>query len=142
MEGEEPDRGVKLYRQAQRKRSLAFAISLGLAGLAACAVAYVANRADAIARPIDPMLASAIALCFVGSFAAANWLYLRSSDELVWEDNVRASFWGLAVLVILYPAWLVLHAGGIVPPPNAKGLWAGTIGAAGVVYAWRRLRSR
>lgn len=142
MDEEDRGRGTELYRRDRRRRGAAFIVSLVIAGLAACAVAYALNRAEALLEPLDPILALGLLLFFAGSFAAANWLYLRHSDELVWEDNIRASFWALAFLVLLYPAWLLLHAAALLPPPSAKGIWGGTIAAAGLVYLWRRLRSR
>jgi hypothetical protein len=70
----------------------------------------------------------------------ANWIYLRSSDELVRANNIAAGFWGTVFLLISYPAWLILWMGGLVPEPRAEGLYLMTLVAACVGYAWEKFR--
>jgi hypothetical protein len=131
--------GTLKYKRDQRRRVAVFIASLAMVGLA-CAGIYFAGQFERTGRTIDPALAIALTLLFAVGTVIGNWLYLKNSDELVWANHLSASFWALAALLILYPAWLILWAGGLVDEPDAKGLYIITFTAAGLVYFWKKFR--
>jgi hypothetical protein len=131
--------GALKYRRDQRRRGAMIVASILLAIIAMGAVISGVEIGRG-AGDLSPTLAILLALLFVGGFIVSNWLYLRNVDELEWANNFSAGFWSLLTLAALYPAWLVLWSGNLVPEPNAKGLYLITLGSAGAFYLWKRLR--
>ena len=133
------NQGTLKYKRDQRRR-VAVLIASILIVLPACAGIYFAGEVQRTGQSIDPAFAIGLTLLFAVGTVISNWLYLKNVDELVWANHLTASFWALAVLLILYPAWLILWAGGLVAEPNAQGLWIITFAAAAVVYFWKKFR--
>jgi uncharacterized membrane protein YciS (DUF1049 family) len=127
------------YKSQRRRYWAIFAVSLVIA-LAAASTFVAAERMKRDAGAVDPLIAILLAAVFVIGTVIANWIYLRSSDELVRANNYAAAFWGMAFLLIAYPAWLILWMGQLVPEPNARDLYLMTGIAATVGYVWNRFR--
>ena len=139
MADEVASEGTQKYKRDQRRRVAVFVASLAIVGLA-CAGIYFAGEFERTGRNIDPALAVALTVLFAAGTIIGNWLYLRNSDELVWANHLTASFWALAVLLILYPSWLILWAGGLVEEPDARWLYIITFTTAGIAYFWKKFR--
>jgi hypothetical protein len=131
--------GAQKYKKDQRRRAVMVIASVLLAVLAIGAVISGVEIARG-GGDLSPTLAILLALLFVGGFIISNWLYLRNVDELEWANNFSAGFWSLLTLTALYPTWLVLWSGKLVPEPSAEGLYLITLGSAGAFYLWRRFR--
>jgi uncharacterized membrane protein YciS (DUF1049 family) len=127
------------YRSQRRRYWAIFTISLVIA-TAAASTFVAAERIKQSSGAVDPAIAILLAVVFVVGTVIANWIYLRSSDELVRANNYAAAFWGMAFLLIAYPTWLILWMGQLVPEPNARGLYLMSLVAATVGYAWKRFR--
>ncbi len=136
----EAEDGLLRYKRDQRRRTLSYLVSLAIAGIGGGLLAYVLNLAKASPGGLDGSTAIVLALLFVATMMAANWLYLRSADELTWAINIRASFWALMFFVALYPVWLILWTGGLVPKPDAETLYFLTLLVAGAAFLWNRFR--
>jgi len=130
--------GTRKYKRDQLRRTLTFGAAASIALLAGLLLGYARKTGAATAGGLDPMAAAGLALLFVVGMVAANWIYLRNADELTWTNNVRASFWALMLLAILYPAWLILWTGGLTPAPDAETLYLVTLFSAGIIYLWKR----
>jgi preprotein translocase subunit SecY len=133
--------GTLRYKKDQRRRIAMVIGSVLLAIIAVGAIIF----AEAIERgkgDLSPTAAILLVLLFVAGFIASNWVYLRNVDELEWANNVGAAFWALMILVMAYPTWLVLWLGGLVREPSAYGLYMVTMGSAGAIYIWKRLRQQ
>jgi len=126
--------GVSKYRQDERRRRGTFLAGLLLAVVAAGALFY------ALTGNLSPGAAIILALGFVGGTAAANWIYLRNADELVRASNVSACIFGFALLVVLYPTWLILHAGDVAPEPSLTVMYIAPVVFGAVGYIWKRFR--
>jgi putative flippase GtrA len=131
--------GTLKYKSDRRRRVAMIVLSIAIAFVAAGTIIF-ADRVDRSGGGLSPALAVGLALAFVAGMIAANWVYLRNVDELEWANNVSATFWGMMVLGVLYPTWLILWFGNLVPEPDAEGLYIITFLSAGVVYLWRRFR--
>ena len=72
---------------------------------------------------VDPQAAwpTWIVILLVGTFLVAvpigSWLLYRQMDELERDNNRKAAAIGAGILVIVYPVWLVLWMGALVPEP-------------------------
>jgi hypothetical protein len=115
-----------------------FVASLIVAAIAGLLLVAADRAGVGRAGSIEPGLAIALAVLFVVAMAAANWLYLKDADELVWAHHYSSSFWALCFLVVSYPVWLLLWFGGIAPKPDAELIWGATLSCAVVVYLWKR----
>jgi hypothetical protein len=125
------------YKSQRRRYWAIFAISMAIAA-AAASTFVAADRMKRASGAVDPAIAILLAAVFVVGTVFANWIYLRSSDELVRANNYAAAFWGMAFLLISYPTWLILWMGQLAPEPNAEGLYIMTGMAAALAYAWKR----
>jgi hypothetical protein len=135
----EGDEGTPKYKKDQRRRAVMVIASILLAIVATAAVISGIEIGRG-GGDLSPTLAILLALLFVIGFIVSNWLYLRNVDELEWANNFSAGFWSLLTLTALYPTWLVLWSGDLVPEPDAEGLYLITLGSAGAFYLWKRLR--
>jgi predicted Na+-dependent transporter len=127
------------YKSQRRRYWAIFTVSLVIA-IAAASTFVAADRIKRSSGAVDPAIAILLTVVFVIGTVIANWMYLRSSDELVRANNSAAAFWGMAFLLISYPAWLILWMGQLVPEPNARGLYLMSCVAATIGYAWNRFR--
>jgi hypothetical protein len=132
--------GTLMHRRDQRRRGLGFVASIAVSAFAGGAVVYAERAAGGSIGSLNPWLSVMLALLFAVSMAISGWLYLRDADELEWAHNITAGFWGLMVLALIYPVWLILCLGGWTSAPTARGVWAITLLIASAVYLWKRFR--
>ena len=133
------ENGTAKYRRDQKRRLGTAAGAALMAALASGAMIY-AVHAERHGGGLSPAWAILLTLFFVAIFLAANWVYLRDADELTWAHNISAGFWTLIFFAMLYPAWLILWAGDLLPEPEARPLYLITLGFAAAVYGWKRFR--
>lgn len=115
--------------------------ALLIAGLAvAIGFGIVARHFAGPGGSIPPALAIALAAGLILMLVVGTWIYYRSVDELEWANNVIACFWGFNAFIIAFPVWLILHRGGLAPPPDTMIIYFGSALIALVAYCWKRFR--
>lgn len=73
---------------------------------------------------LDPTVAVVMAAALFLSLTVLPVWCFSLVDELVRERNYIGYTGGCVAVLGGYPAWLMLHAGGLAGPPHAMGVWA------------------
>lgn len=73
---------------------------------------------------LPPLLAIGVAIMVLGGFVALPLYGFRMIDDYKREQNLVAFTGGCLSVIAGFPVWAVLHAGGLVPPPHAFGIFA------------------
>lgn len=91
---------------------------------------------------LDPTIAVVLAVALLLALIALPLWCFTLADELVVKSNLIGFTGGSMAVMGGVPAWAVLHAGGLAPPPTAPGAWSIGFAATVIVFAIAWLRSR
>ena len=121
--------GEARTRQRQRRKTM----YLVAAGVLGAVIGFVgtffdlgdgsifSGRWDGLSLP--PVVAIVLAIAILVGFLILPLWGFTQIDEHQRENNLMGYTGGLAAVIAGFPLWVVLYAGGFVPPPNAFGLW-------------------
>jgi hypothetical protein len=73
---------------------------------------------------LPPLLAIGLAGLLLAGFLALPLYGFKMIDDYKREHNLVAFTGGCLSVIAGFPVWAVLHAGGLVPPPHAFGIFA------------------
>ncbi|MFN4038312.1 MAG: hypothetical protein ACK4IB_03170 [Erythrobacter sp.] len=90
---------------------------------------------------LNPTIAIVISTLLVLGFIALPLRGFGQIDEFKRENNFIGFTGGCLAVIAGFPIWAVLHAGGMLPPPHAFGVWVIGFGAMGVSYLFARWRA-
>ncbi|MFN3988733.1 MAG: hypothetical protein ACK4IS_00590 [Erythrobacter sp.] len=90
---------------------------------------------------LNPAIAIVISALLVIGFIALPLRGFRQIDEFKRENNFIGFTGGCLAVIAGFPIWAVLHAGGMLPPPHAFGVWLIGFSAMGVSYLIARWRA-
>jgi hypothetical protein len=90
---------------------------------------------------LNPTIAIVISALLVLGFIALPLRGFGQIDEFKRENNFIGFTGGCLAVIAGFPIWAVLHAGGMLPPPHAFGVWVIGFGAMGVSYLLARWRA-
>lgn len=129
-------------RQRKRRIYIIVGILFALGMISGFLVGYFEDEDAGLmaAAIIPPYIAILSATVFVGAVTLGTWRLTQASDELERKINTGATVMAGNVLLIGYPAWFFLWKGGLVPQPDALGLFVAGIIASAVTYVWAKLR--
>ena len=140
--------GEARTRQRQRRQMLTYVFAGTLGG----AIGFFARFADQgdgslfkgewEALAFDPLVAIALAVTLVLTFIAFPLWCFTLIDEVQRDRNLVGFAGGGMVVLGGVPAWVVLHAGGLVPAPSSFAIWGLCFAATMIVFAVAWLRSR
>lgn len=91
---------------------------------------------------LDPLFAILIAIAVLIGLGALPAYSFRTIDEVKVQRNLWSMTAGWFVVVAGYPVWVVLAAGGLLPPPSAGMVFLCTFGATMIAYSALWLRDR
>lgn len=89
---------------------------------------------------LNPAIAIVISALIIVGFIALPLRGFGQIDEFKRENNFIGFTGGCLAVIGGFPIWAVLHAGGMLPPPHAFGIWVIGFGAMSVSYLYARWR--
>jgi putative flippase GtrA len=130
--GERPSAGPGEERTRQRQRRQTIYIGFGVlvGGIVGFVVGFFDEGSgnlfagDWEELSLPPALAIAIAAGLLFGFLALPLWGFRMIDDYKREHNLVAFTGGCLAVISGFPVWAALHAGGLVPPPHAFGMFA------------------
>lgn len=140
-------REVGVGERAERTRRLWFWGTLGGLAVVSAVTGFVAGYSTPEGGwlPVlqaNPWIVYAILAAVLSSFVGGSWFFFAQVDELELADNLWASMIGLYAYAMLLPVWWALWQLGKTSEPDHWAIYAATLGTAGAVYVWRKLRLR
>ena len=90
---------------------------------------------------LNPAIALVIVALLVVGFIALPVRGFGQIDEFKRENNFIGFAGGCLAVLAGFPIWAVLHAGGMLPPPHAFGVWLIGFAAMGLSYLVARMRA-
>lgn len=89
---------------------------------------------------IPEWLAIAAVALYLVTMIAGTVLMKRFTDEVEMHNNLFGLAVGASALMLVYPPWLLLWRGGLVPEPGHEPLFLVTIVPAVIAYLWKKYR--
>jgi len=126
--------------QAERRGRQRFVRVFVLCALGAFVVGVLGRLGRQPDYSLTRETAIALALFVPILFAVGTWRLLAASDERELRHNIGAAVVGSCFYGLVYPSWLFLWMGRLVPEPNHYVLFAATGIAAFAGYLWPKLR--
>jgi len=134
--------GEAAARARQRRTLINFGTLAAIGAVVGWAAAFVENKDAPLSAggTMPGWFAILAAVVTVGAVVIGSWRCDRTMDELERLDNYFAGTLGANVFLGVYPVWLILWKGGLMPEPDAMILYGAVFVTFAAAYLWRKLR--
>ena len=129
-------------RNRQSAALVIFAVTIGI--VFGASLAFLDDGLGSIIGPgapsakLDPLPAILLSLCAFVGLVLLPLYTLFKVDELERANNYYGAVAGAFSVWGSYPIWALLHAGGIVGPPDAFGIFLICVLSTLLTYTWAR----
>jgi len=122
---EAPGAGEMLERRQRNRQALILSVLMLAGGITGLVLALTEQEGAGYFQGAIPAgVAIALTILWLVSVIGGSIWYMRHIDEIEMAAQIWGTALGGSVVLTLYPAWLLLWRGQLVPEPNAHILFA------------------